>query len=127
MLLDASGNPIPLTPLPPQAAPAVQEEAPTINLSPLAQYANPALAQQLRGLADLVEKGTVFALAVVGLGLDEKSPKAITCIHEHPGHRAQMIAELEIVKSLVARALIDMRYFPKPTFANGEPVPDRGA
>ena len=117
-LVDSSGRAL----APTNPAPAKQEAAP----NPFAHRANPKAAEQLRGIADMVEQGAIFAFSFVGLGLDEKNPKPLSHIVEDPAHRSRMVAELEITKGLFVNAEVQSRYFPKPLLADGTPANPNG-
>ena len=122
MLLDASGTPIPLTPLPEPAAPPPVDH-PFAHLKPLA---NPTLATELRGLADLVDQGIIFDVTLVALGKDVKAPEPISIgRHAFIAHAPIIIGELAVLQARIASAVVDART-PKPTLANGE-VLDQGA
>lgn len=124
MLLDASGNPIPLKPLPersaPEATPAPASPSPFAHL---AQFANPTLANELREIANLVDQGIIFDVTLVALGKDVARPEPITLgRHGFVEHLPIVIGELSVLQSRIGADLINFRT-PKPTLANGEPVP----
>jgi hypothetical protein len=115
MLLDASGTPLP------QTAPPVQ--APPVHpFAHLAQFANPTLANELRGIADLVEQGIVFDVTLVALGKDLAKPEPITLgRHTFADHLPLVIGELSVLQTRIGADLIRLRT-PRPTLANGEVV-----
>jgi hypothetical protein len=128
MLLDASGTPIrPTHALDAPPAPAAPVQGPENPFAHLAEFANPKLADELRGIADLVEAGVVFDVTLIALGKDVKRPEPLTLgSHAYIEHMPMLIGELDIIKTRIASDVIRHRT-PKARLANGAEAPGADA